>query len=143
MWWNTVQMILLIGTFLYMVNKARSAQAKKLTVLPLAMAMIEILVGGVLNPGEFVILSVILMAARLTVIGCCVAVIRRDEAAARARRRQKARAAAAVQRQALVAGRPVGVPVGIPAGMNGSRTGGIQRPAADRGPQRAGVPSCA
>lgn len=143
MWWNTVQMVLLIGTFLYMVNKARSAQAKKLTALPLAMAMIEILVGGVLNPGEFVILSVILMATRLTVIGCCVAVIRRDEAAARARRRQRARSSVAAGRQALAASRPVGLPVGTPAGMNGRRTGGMQRPVADRGPQQVGVPTCA
>ena len=74
---------------LYMMMTARYAVTRKMVWIPLSMAAIELAMGGALLWWAYPVLTVILVACRLTVLTCCVAAIKKDAAMARNRRRRR------------------------------------------------------
>ena len=99
MLWSSLNVVAMTILFVYMVNRAKCAETRKLALVPLATAAVELLTAGLLRPGLYPALTAVLIAMRLVIIGCCVAALRRDATMARnrARRRARARRIAAVE----------------------------------------------
>lgn len=74
---------------LYMILAARYSVARKMAWIPLSMAAMELAMGGALLWWEYPVLTIILVACRLTVLTCCVAAMKKDAAMARNRRRRR------------------------------------------------------
>ncbi len=85
---NVAVMVLL---FAYMVLKAQRAETRRLAMVPLGVAAVELLVSGLLTASMHPVLTAILVAMRLVILGCCVAAMRRDAALARSRARRRIR----------------------------------------------------
>ena len=92
MLWSSLNVVVMTILFMYMVNKAKCAETRKLALVPLATAAVELLAAGLLRPGLYPALTALLIAMRLVIIGCCVAALRRDAAMANSRARRRARA---------------------------------------------------
>ena len=92
MLWSSLNVVVMTILFMYMVNKAKCAETRKLALVPLATAAVELLAAGLLRPGLYPALTALLIAMRLVIIGCCVAALRRDAAMAKSRARRRARA---------------------------------------------------
>lgn len=97
MWISLLSMLAMGGMFLYMVRRARYAAAKKMALIPMGACAAEILCMGMLTPSLFPVLTVVLVALRLLILGCCVGAMRQDAALVRrhSRRVQAARRRAA------------------------------------------------
>lgn len=95
---SLIHIMLLGGMFLFMLNKAQGKAARRLTLIPLTMCVMEIVLMGVLDVSMYPVLTAILMLTRATVLMCCVLAMRADAAAARARGRSRQRACAAITR---------------------------------------------
>ena len=83
MLWSSLNVVVMTILFMYMVNKAKCAETRKLALVPLATAAVELLAAGLLRPGLYPALTALLIAMRLVIIGCCVAALRRDAAMAK------------------------------------------------------------
>lgn len=90
MLWSSLNVVVMTILFMYMVNKAKCAETRKLALVPLATAAVELLAAGLLRPGLYPALTALLIAMRLVIIGCCVAALRRDAAMAKSRARRRA-----------------------------------------------------
>lgn len=120
MLWSSLNVVVMTILFMYMVNKAKCAETRKLALVPLATAAVELLAAGLLRPGLYPALTALLIAMRLVIIGCCVAALRRDAAMAksRARRARPGPASGGGSTAAAV----------VPKPPNGAWTRGLKRP---------------
>ncbi len=93
--------VLMAGMFLWMINRAKLGRTRRMALIPLACAVIELLCAGVLTPSLFPVLTAVLVALRLIILACCIGALKADaaQAARRARSMRKKRAAMAVMEQ--------------------------------------------
>ncbi len=87
---NIIHVIILASTFLYMFNTAQFAQTRLVALVPLGMLLVDICS----MRADFLsvpALAVLLAAARITVLLCCVGAMRADRRMARARKRANLR----------------------------------------------------
>lgn len=75
---------------LYMMTAAKYPITRRMAWIPLSMSAMELAMCGVLEMGEYPVLTVILMACRVTVLFCCAVSMKRDAALVRNRRRRRA-----------------------------------------------------
>ena len=61
----------------YMLLSGKYAVTRRMALIPLAMAAMEIAMCGVLDWGMFPVLTAVLVACRLTVLVCCNRVLKR------------------------------------------------------------------
>lgn len=78
------------GMFLWMINKAKFASTRRMSLLPLCCAGMELLATGILTPELFPLLTFLLISMRIAILACCVGAMRRDAAMAARRTRRKA-----------------------------------------------------
>ena len=90
MWNSMLAIVLMGGMFLIMINKGKLTSTHRMALLPLVVCGIEVWLFGALHVGLFPILSVILWAARLCIVACCLLKLRQDAAVVRRRARRKA-----------------------------------------------------
>lgn len=90
---NLIFAVLMAATFLYMLCRARMSEARRLVWLPAASCLVELLTLGVLAPTAHPLITLLLVALRLTMLGICTVAMRRDAAMVRARQRRRARLA--------------------------------------------------
>lgn len=95
---SLLNILLLGGMFLYMLNKSQGKTARHLALVPLTMCVMEIILLGVLDAALYPALTAVLVLMRATVLACCVLAMRADALAARARSRSRRRIPAAVTR---------------------------------------------
>ena len=100
---SLVSVVLMGGTFLYMINRARFARTRRMALLPLAACVMELLAVGALSPASFPGFAVLLTALRAVILLCCAGAMKQD--AAMARRRAHRRRAAITPLPAAVANR--------------------------------------
>ncbi len=74
---------------LYMMTAAKYTVTRRMVWIPLSMSLMELAMCGVLVMGEYLVLTMILMACRVTVLGCCALSMKRDAAMARNHRRRR------------------------------------------------------
>lgn len=74
---------------LNMMAKERKTLSRRMAWIPGVMAAMELAMCGALLLWEYPILTVILMACRLTVLACCSLALKKDAACARNRRRRR------------------------------------------------------
>lgn len=72
-----------------MAAKERTTLSHRMAWIPGTMAAMELAMAGALLMGDYPVLTLILMACRLTVFACCTLAMKRDAAAARNRRRRR------------------------------------------------------
>ena len=53
MLWSSLNVVVMTILFMYMVNKAKCAETRKLALVPLATAAVELLAAGLLRPGLY------------------------------------------------------------------------------------------
>lgn len=96
--------VLLGSMFLYMLNKAQGKSARRLSLVPLTMCVMEIILMGVLETALYPVLTGILILMRGTVLACCLLVMRADAAAARSSSRFQKRIASVTRLDATCRG---------------------------------------
>ena len=64
MLWSSLNVVVMTILFMYMVNKAKCAETRKLALVPLATAAVELLAAGLLRPGLYPALTALLIATR-------------------------------------------------------------------------------
>ena len=114
---NMLFALLMAGTFVYMLIRAKMPETRELLWLPAAVCGVELMTAGFLSVTKFPVIAVLLLALRLSLLGFCVLVMKRDAALARARRQKRAQ----LKRRLHAALNP---PCEIPAG---STTAAITR----------------
>ncbi|MDD2362296.1 MAG: hypothetical protein PHH84_04975 [Oscillospiraceae bacterium] len=94
---NVLSLVAMIVAFLYMMLKARYARTRRLAMVPLACAVVELSVTGLLTPSLFPALTAVLIILKGIILSCCFFAMRADKAMFRRRARRLAyrRAAAA------------------------------------------------
>ena len=90
MLFNIFNIIVMVVTFLYVFNKARYTQTRLVALVPLGMALVDICSVRA-NFLAVPALAVVMIALRITVLGCCYAALRNDRIAARAEARRRLR----------------------------------------------------
>lgn len=98
MLWTILSIAVMFLLSFYTLKKARFAETRKVACVPLAIGLVDILTIGLLHPERYLILTFLLAAMRLVVIGCCVAALRRDTL----RAKQKARRRISQRRKSIV-----------------------------------------
>ena len=88
---NLVFAALFAGLSLYMIGRAHFERTRRVAFVLSGACVAELLTAGLLSLAAFPVLTAILVAARLTMLGCGVAAVRADRAAAR-RRAERRRA---------------------------------------------------
>ncbi len=88
---NTMHVIIMASTFLYMFNKAQFTATRLVALVPLGMLFADVcsLRADFLSVPA---LALLLAAARITVLACCAGAMRADRRMARARQRANMRA---------------------------------------------------
>ena len=86
---GVISAVVLGVTGVYMILNGKYASTRRMAWIPLAMTAMEISMCGVLDWGMFPVLTVILVACRLTVLFCCSRVLKKDAAMERNRRRRR------------------------------------------------------
>lgn len=87
---SVLSALMMSALALGMLLKANEVKTCRAALLPLAAAGMEWLMVGYLTPAAFPLLTVLLVALRLLLAGCCLTMLRRDMARARQKaRRQK------------------------------------------------------
>ena len=84
--------------FIQMMRKASLPSTRKMAVLPLTACLMEMIATGALHPGQFPLLTVVLVLLRASILFCCAGALRKDVLA---RRRQKMRAPVPTARKVL------------------------------------------
>ncbi len=74
---------------LYMILNGKAAATRRMSWIPLSMAAMELAMFGALPVLEYPIITVVLLACRVTVLTCCAKALKRDAAAQRNRRRRR------------------------------------------------------
>lgn len=74
---------------LYMMVAAKYTATRYMAWVSLSMAAIEVAMCGLLVPGEYPVLTVVLMGCRATVLMCCSLAMKRDAAMQRNRQRRR------------------------------------------------------
>ncbi len=87
---NTLFALLMAGMFLYMLIRAKMPETRALLWLPAGTCAVELMTVGLLSVTKFPVVTLLLMALRLSLFGFCVLVMKRDAALARARRQKRA-----------------------------------------------------
>ncbi len=87
---NMVFALLMAGTFVYMLLRAKMPQTRQLLWLPACTCAVELMTAGLLSVAKFPVVTMLLMMLRLSLFGFCVLVMKRDTALARARRQKRA-----------------------------------------------------
>ena len=77
------------GLALVMLLKAHQVKTCRVALLPLAAACMEWLAAGYLTPAAFPWTTLLLVGLRLTLVLCCLSILRRDIACARQKARRK------------------------------------------------------
>lgn len=85
-----IMVVLLTATFLYMFSNARFARTRRVALVPLACAGMEVLAAGVLSASLHPLLTGIRLAMIAVILTCCYAAMRKDAAMARRRARRTA-----------------------------------------------------
>lgn len=87
--WNLFQVIVMAIAFLYVFNKTQFVENRLVAFVPLVMALLDL---SSLSAQFATIpaLFVVIEAARVAVIACCVAAVRRDKRMQTARNRKRA-----------------------------------------------------
>lgn len=88
---SLVSIVAMVGVFLWMIHKAKLASTRRMALLPLCCAAMEVLAAGILSPSSFPLLTVILIAMRTVILVCCVCAVRRDRILADRRSRRRGR----------------------------------------------------
>ncbi|MBP3388326.1 MAG: hypothetical protein J6K98_00460 [Clostridia bacterium] len=86
---NVMTILLMGGMFLLMWNKGTLISTRRMAMLPLAVCVVELLTFGLLHGALFPVLTVVLWAARLAILGCCGLKLRHDMIVARRRARRR------------------------------------------------------
>ena len=87
---SIVSILAMTGMFLWMFHKAKFASTRRMALLPLFCAGMEIMAAGMLTPGLFPVLTFLLISMRIVILLCCAGAMKRDAAmAARRARRRK------------------------------------------------------
>ena len=73
----------------YMFVTSKGGVTRRMAWIPLSMSATELAMCGALAMGEYLLLTLVLMACRVTVLCCCVLSAKRDAAVARNRRRRR------------------------------------------------------
>ena len=87
---SMISAVLMGGMFLVMINKAKFARTRRMALIPLACAGMELLLTGVLTPGLFPVMTGVLIFLRVTILVCCVGALRQDTAMVKRRSRRLA-----------------------------------------------------
>ncbi len=87
---NMLFALLMAGMFLHMLLRAKMPETRQFLWLPLCTCAVELMTAGVLSVAKFPVVTLLLMALRLSLFGFCVLVMKRDAALARARRQKRA-----------------------------------------------------
>ena len=87
--WSVMAAVVLSAVSLNMAMKGRETLSHRMAWIPGVMAVMEMAMCGVLAMGDYPVLTLILMACRVTVLVCCSLALKRDEANARNRRRRR------------------------------------------------------
>lgn len=80
---NIINVVIMSVMFLYMINKAKFARARRMSLIPLGCAFIELMTAGLLSPALFPLLTGALIALRSLILFCCALEMKRDAATAR------------------------------------------------------------
>ncbi len=98
---NIFHVSILAGTFLYMFNTAQFAQTRLVALVPLGMLLADVcsIRADFLSVPA---LAVLLAAARIMVLVCCVGAMRADRRMARARKRANLRARMVMRTTAML-----------------------------------------
>lgn len=105
--WNILHISVMALAFLYVFNKTEFSRNRIVALVPLAMMVLDVC-SAQFDFWSVPVLAVILVAMRMTVIGCCIAAVRRDRAMVRARQRQRTKARM-VMRTAAIERKPSNV----------------------------------
>jgi len=93
MLWDMIQVIVLTITFMYVYLQAPTARVRRLSLLPLAAVVMDLLAAGLINPLAMLPLTALLAVSRAVLVMSCVKAVRAEKQ--RMRKRQR-RAAAAI-----------------------------------------------
>ena len=85
---SIISVVCMSGMFLMMLNKAKYARTRRMALIPLICAGMELLFTGVLTPGLFPVLTGVLVLLRAVILACCVGALRQDAAMAKRRARR-------------------------------------------------------
>ena len=88
---NLTFSLLMAGMFLYMLCRSKTSETREFLWLPAGSCLVELLTMGLLSVTKFPVLTLVLLALRLSLFGFCVLVMKRDAALARARKQKRAR----------------------------------------------------
>lgn len=88
---NLTFALLMAGMFLYMLCRSKMRETREFLWLPLGTCVVELLSLGLLSAVKFPVLTVLLVALRLSLFGFCVLVMKRDAALARAEKKKRTR----------------------------------------------------
>lgn len=85
---SVLSVVIMAVTAIYMLNKANFAKTRRMALIPLACAAVELLAAGMLTPALFPALTAVLILLRAVILVCCWFALRQDFLA-HARRRQR------------------------------------------------------
>ncbi len=88
---NLTFALLMAGMFLYMLCRSKMRETREFLWLPLGTCAVELLSMGLLSAVKFPVLTLLLVALRLSMFGFCVLLMKRDAALARAEKKKRAR----------------------------------------------------
>ncbi len=87
---SIVSAVLLAAYALNMLMKPHKTLSHRMAWIPASMAAFEMAMCGVLLVWDHPVLTLLMIACRVTVLGCCATALKRDAAAERNRRRRRA-----------------------------------------------------
>jgi hypothetical protein len=99
MFLSVLSVVLMALMFLYMFNKAHFAKTRRMALIPLGCAVIELFATGMLTPELFPVLTAVLILLRGTILVSCFFALRQDALDyARRKRKVVARTSSALRR---------------------------------------------
>lgn len=88
---NMMFALLMAGMFVYMLLRAKMPETRQLLWVPAGTCFVELMTAGLLSVTTFPVVTLLLMALRLSLFGFCVLAMKRDAALARAKKQKRAR----------------------------------------------------
>ena len=98
--WNILHISVMALAFLYVFNKTEFSRNRVVAFVPLAMMVLDVC-SVQYSFWAVPVCAAILVAMRVTVLGCCFAAVRRDRAMVRARQRQRNKARMVMRTEAI------------------------------------------
>ena len=77
---SILSLVMMALMFLYMLNKAHYAATRRMSLIPLGCAAVELFAAGLLTPLLFPLLTAFLVLLRAVILFCCFCAVRRDAA---------------------------------------------------------------